>query len=111
MGMFDYITIQVELPKLSNEERDTIEWQTKSLYSYLEHYTITDDGRLLRKVKSTGRLVDTYHDGEITFYGILGEGKQTWRWIQYTADFEDGQLFSMVQIKDEECETLGSCCQ
>ena len=89
--MFDWIKVDYLLPDFPTDiPRDA--FQTKSLGSFLEVYTITENGRLTKE-NDAGRIVDIYYHGTISFY--------TWWqeiWYQYKAEFDDGQL---VKIERE----------
>jgi hypothetical protein len=127
MGMFDDITCEADLPEGHPEgKRD---FQTKSLGSCLNHYTITKDGRLMlhryhvedleddpdapevpeekplrrflfRRTKRT-RLedLDTEFHGDFDFYDSI-EGTR----YEYVARFTHGQLEWIRKL--EECSEI-----
>jgi hypothetical protein len=120
MGMFDDIHCEADLPEGHPEGyRD---FQTKSLGSCMNHYTITKDGRLMlhryhveeleddpeapeeeplrrllfRRTKST-RLedLDTEFHGDFDFYDYI-EGQQ----YEYVARFTHGKLEWIRKAED-----------
>jgi hypothetical protein len=88
MGIFDNIHCEYPLPDCP--ENIELDWQTKCLGCCLDTYVITEDGRLTQD-NGTGRMVDLYYHGMITFYTSIGRGKDL-EWVQYRAKFTDGQL-------------------
>jgi hypothetical protein len=86
--MFDYINCEYILPDCPKDIDP--EFQTKSLHNYLETYTITEEGRLI-KDNGAGTMVDLFHHGTIVFYTSL-KNNESLDWIQYKAKFTDGQL-------------------
>jgi hypothetical protein len=82
MGMFDNLTCEYPLPAEPNPDDNS--FQTKDFECQLEHYTITADGRLLRKDTAV-----QYH-GVIRFYTYTGE-----MWFEYEAKFADGNLIDI----------------
>jgi hypothetical protein len=88
MGMFDIVIVESPLPDVGAAEVN--EWQTKDFPDpYLENYTITADGRLLRErihdedqsdpqypigtFERLARSMTRIHDGwdDLHFHGIL----------------------------------------
>jgi hypothetical protein len=124
--MFDEIEYRYILPLESNKEIDElgielekIRFQTKSLDSALDIYTINEKGRLIqKKVKykwvdddnaflkgyldeESSEMVDTNFHGELPFYcyeSIDKEDKEISLTIDYVAKFTNGTLDS-VKIK------------
>jgi hypothetical protein len=119
MGMFDDITCLAALPDEPVNDRN---FQTKDLENLLDHYTITEDGKLLVDVfklhvrtdaekerykqetgykfappfrrEEKGRVEIDYH-GRIVFYG--GDP-----WREYEAKFTDGRLVEIRVCGEEE---------
>ena len=80
MGMFDEIDCKLPLP--GYEKGSKYGFQTKSLHCELERYTITKEGRLLRRDGS-----DMNYRGIIHFYDIDDPVS-----YDYYATFVDGQI-------------------
>ncbi len=94
MGMFDTVRCEYPLPE---PEHNALDFQTKSLDSYLDDYTITRDGRLLRHAHD-GLLEDPtsarrpamacpFH-GDLTMYART----TALAWIGYLVRFTYGRL-------------------
>jgi hypothetical protein len=83
MGMYDGITCEHALPFEPKPRGNS--FQTNDFNRLLEHYTITNDGRLLkRKV-------------EVPFHGMLNLHTYTDdnMWFEYKAQFTDGRLIEI----------------
>lgn len=83
MGMFDNLTCEYPLPAEPKPHEKS--FQTKDFDCQLDHYTITDDGRLLRD----GAAV-SYH-GTFRFYTYTSDDM----WFEYEAKFTDGRLIAI----------------
>jgi hypothetical protein len=99
MGMFDNLRCEQPLPKVWEPRRGI--WQTKSLGCELTTYTITADGRLIRKAGGWGHgdvpeMQIPYH-GDIEFHDFDRERG----YIQFTARFTEG-VFSRVWMEEWE---------
>lgn len=115
MGMYDIVKVKIELPDYSGPMDD---FQTKSLSSRLDEYTINENGRLIHhttewvivpenekkhefhlfNVEPTGDEDENYH-GYINFYTIFElEGM-----IDFEAKFTDGRL---VEIQNQKTGTI-----
>jgi hypothetical protein len=127
MGMFDYIICKYPLPieGLHNQV-----FQTKSMDEdpSLEHYEIREDGTLWREeyeiedrsdpsAKGMERFIGmgtrvnlrwfAMNDfaGEIRFYTVLDD-KDSRRWVEMSAIFENGRTEVISRIKDEKLPLL-----
>lgn len=91
MGLFD--TVHCEYP-LPNPRHQRLEFQTRSLQSTLDDYTITRDGRLRRRVRSgghgPGRGVEWPMHGDITIYAH--EDSDDRAWVEYRVRFTHGRV-------------------
>lgn len=95
MGMFDTIHCEYPLPEPAH---NALEFQTKSLDSCLNDYTITREGRLLRHAHGglltepasarRGPAVECPFHGDLTMYASTTESA----WIEYLARFTYGRL-------------------
>jgi hypothetical protein len=96
LGLFDTITCEYPLPVA---EHQNLEFQTKDLESLLDHYTITRDGRLVRRAGhglwgsrgGPARDVTWPLHGDLRFYTSTGEGEAR-QWIEYVARFTHGRV-------------------
>jgi hypothetical protein len=95
MGMFDTITCEYPLPVA---EHQNLEFQTKDLESLLDHYTITRDGRLIRRARrgwmgraAPARDVTWPLHGDLRFYTSIGDGEAR-QWIEYVARFTHSRV-------------------
>jgi hypothetical protein len=80
MGMFDNIQCEYPLPgEPKSPDRD---FQTKDFDCYLDKYTITADGRLLKDAAEV-----PFH-GMLNFYTFTSDNM----WFEYEAKFTDGRL-------------------
>lgn len=106
MGMFDYVHCKKPLP----DGWIADELQTKDFENpYLEHYTIEDDGRLYKETvhyddgHGNNRRDENYH-GSLRFYGSEGdpntmnEPTSNYRWHEYRAEFNHGNLVEIVLL-------------
>jgi hypothetical protein len=112
MGMFDEILCLYPLPDALPELQGAT-FQTKSLESALETYTISAKGRLFvhRMVAPVeeGRpiaheAVDTEHHGDIVMYTShdYEQEDSVWRmWYQYRVRFTEGQVQWIRREQDE----------
>lgn len=102
MGMFDEVLCLYPLPGGAPQQKV---WQTKDFeMPYLEKYTITEDGRLLKHVgqfDSPAEEISDFH-GDLNFYGGNYSGS-SWRgyltdddkrgeWWSFVARFTSGRL-------------------
>lgn len=120
MGMFDYFYIEegVELPDGWVNPR--AEFQTKSLYSFMEKYRLTKNGRLQKWINDgwegtgeftervlfgrtekqreiNGRWSDNNYHGDVYFYAAE---KPNYEWHEYRARFTEGVLHGPLLTKD-----------
>jgi hypothetical protein len=86
MGIYDDITCEHALPG-EPKPKDN-HFQTKDLDCLLHHYTITRDGRLLKKKDA------------VQFHGILNFYTYTYddMWFEYEAMFINGRLIEIQPI-------------
>ena len=112
MGMFDTVVCQYPLPDTGLQGHA---FQTKSLDSLLEHYTITVAGRLIyhaevREMQKDESAPlgfymqvaelwdeDTEFHGELEFHDLI-EGQ----WYEYLAYFTHGQLGKLERLTKDE---------
>ena len=108
MGMFDTVVCQYPLPDTDLREHS---FQTKSLDSVLEHYTITPAGRLvyhaerreLQEDKSAPlgfymQVVDVW-DEDTEFHGELEiHDSVAGVWYEYLVYFADGQVGEIKRV-------------
>ena len=97
MGMFDDVTCHYLLP----DGKPPQPFQTKTFDEpYLEHYTITAEGRLLRDKPWWTREKDSPFDPTDTnFHGVLNfYGGDADEWREFDAKFTDGQLMSITEV-------------
>lgn len=134
MGMFDNVKCLYKLPLTKELENLNINWQdltwqTKSLESCLEDYTITKQGKLTRHIvdgewvelpknqqykwnthefNKTGERKETvkYH-GVLNFYTYEFIEKDGW-WVEFDAYFTQGKLdkIELRQSKKDENRAL-----
>jgi hypothetical protein len=86
MGMFDNITCEHAL--LGEPKPKTNLFQTKDFDCLMDHYTITEDGQLLKD----GAEVQ-FH-GSVSFYTYTDDDM----WFEYEAKFTDGCLVEIRPI-------------
>jgi hypothetical protein len=95
MGMFDEIRCDYPLPETPDDGK--VQFQTKDFDCILAYYRITEEGRLVMKVRwddTEERNVD--HHGFVNFYTCAGDRREgTFKWWEYNAKFTDGQLVSI----------------
>lgn len=101
MGLFDTITCEYPLPVAEHQD---LEFQTKDLESLLDHYTITRDGRLVRRARrglmgGPARDVTWPLHGDLRFYTSIGEDDAR-QWIEYVARFTHGRVESIRDHKE-----------
>jgi hypothetical protein len=103
MGMFDDVVCEMPLPDNKPGNR----FQTKDFDEpYLEKYTITTDGRLLRddpwwkrpKGKRSAPVDMNFH-GVLNFYDFNFETKE---WREFNAKFTDGKLVSIEVVTEHQ---------
>jgi len=91
MGLFD--TVRCEYP-LPNARHQRLEFQTKSLESTLDDYTITRDGRLVRHARrgehGPGRDVEWPMHGDVTIYTQVDSDDGAW--VEYLVRFTHGRV-------------------
>lgn len=108
MGMYDTLRIEKKIPGFA--DIPDCEFQTKSLYSALENYVITNKGELYKEVWEyewienslsvfggySKKIEESYRREYLTdFHGdiIFYEGKSIdGKWRDYTARFTEGKL-------------------
>jgi len=90
MGMFDYVQCDAKLP---NPEPMDSDYQTKCMDCLLDEYTISSENKLF----VSGEQI--CFDGEMYFYGTT---KQTGRWKEYKASFEDGVMVAVEELKNDQ---------
>jgi len=93
MGMFDDVICEAPLP----DGKPGKNFQTKDFECpYLEKYTITADGRLLRDDPWWERPKDQpAKPADMNFHGVLnfyGYNTETEEWREFNAKFTDGKL-------------------
>lgn len=125
MGMFDYFYLEdgIELP--DGFDGDGVEFQTKSIYSFMERYRLTKDGRLQmwindghegtgefydspifgrreREREINGRWSDNRYHGDVYFYASEKGDKplNERRWHEYRARFTEGVLHGPILTKE-----------
>jgi len=116
MGMFDTLVCEYPLPDPVVQEN---EFQTKSLESLMERYTITRAGRLVHHAELRERredksvpwgfsveLVDAWDEdtgfhGELEFYAYVDGVSYTYR-----ARFGDGQLRELRRVDEEDTKSF-----
>lgn len=116
MGMFDTVYCDYPLPDPGVQEN---EFQTKSLESLMERYTITRAGRLVQHVELresredksvpwgfTMEVVDAWDEdtgfhGEIEFYDYVEGTSYTYR-----ARFSEGQLQELKRVNEEDTKSF-----
>lgn len=103
MGMFDWLKCEYPLPDARVQgER----FQTKSLDSNMESYTLTKSGRLIQTLK-VGEKDETWDrdlnwHGEVRFYATMNNDPADWRdytWYEYLAMFDRGQIVSLEKVE------------
>lgn len=106
--MFDYLTNLHPLPDTGYTIPVPHDgWQTKDFNNSLDHYIITEDGRLLRDTLGK-RISDDWEElnyhGVIYFYDIihLPYGKRLW--VEFKAYFCYGKLDKMEVVETYEYE-------
>ena len=97
MGMYDHISVNIDLLPLTEEEK--IYWdagsQTKSMNCNLDVYVISMDQ--LTKIDLGGKKETSNYTGEIEFYTNLADTNKTW--IELKAIFNEGILQYIERIK------------
>jgi len=83
MGMYDDITCEHVLPFEPKPRSNS--FQTKDFDRLMDHYTITKDGRLLK------REVEVPFHGMLNFYTYTHDNM----WFEYEAKFTDGRLIEI----------------
>ena len=96
MGMFDTIYCDLDLPGLGKFERS---FQTKDIYSCLDTYRITNEGKLFRELDSFNKE----DKKEIPFHGFIqfytGDGDwNNYTWLEFKAKFTDGICINIIRI-------------
>ena len=95
MGLFDTITCRYALPDPRHQD---LSFQTKDLDCFLEEYTITIDGRLIRHARdgmfSRGpcRDVEWPVHGDLRMYESIEEGDGRRTWVEYVVRFTHGRV-------------------
>ncbi len=95
--MFDDVTCHYPLP----DGKPSEPFQTKTFDEpYLEHYTITAHGRLLRDQPWwTCEKGEPRDPTDVNFHGILNFYGGETEWREFDAKFTDGQLVSVTKIE------------
>jgi hypothetical protein len=94
MGMFDTIHCEYPLPDARHQD---LEFQTKDLECFLDHYTITREGRLVQQATKRGwGGADLDHDVEWPLHGDIRiytsvKAEET-SWIEYVVRFTHGRV-------------------
>jgi hypothetical protein len=86
MGMYDDVTCEHPLPG-EPKPKDN-HFQTKDLDCLMDRYTITRDGRLLKK------KAEVQFHGMLNFYTYTDDDM----WFEYDAKFTDGRLIEIRPI-------------
>lgn len=99
MGMFDDVRCDHPLPEEpTGGKRD---FQTKDLECMLDHYRITEGGRLVVRSYGAGAERDTNFHGVLNFYTYTGKANsKDFEWWQYQAKFTDGKLVKITGGKE-----------
>src|SRR5436305_2154048 len=88
MGLFDTIHCEYPLPDARHQDLD---FQTKDLECFLDHYTITYDGRLVLQARRRGlgpdRDIEWPIHGDIRMYTSVDKA-----WIEYVVRFTHGRV-------------------
>jgi len=88
MGMFDWVTVKVELP---DGVDNTLPYQTKAFHCGLGSVTINKDGRLIvPDCFNDGHTRDSNFHGTFNFYTSTSSKPSDW--IEFEATFREGQL-------------------
>ncbi|CAN5485321.1 hypothetical protein BH10ACI1_BH10ACI1_22070 [soil metagenome] len=96
MGLFDNLKCEYPLNEKENQE---LIFQTKSLYCFMESYTISVDGFLFHDSKFWGRTKVAF-SGEIHFYSSRGSHQdKNFEWIEYRTKFVEGKLDKLERIQ------------
>jgi len=101
MGLFDTIHCEYPLPDTRHQDLD---FQTKDLDCFLAHYTITPDGRLIRRARRGGiwgdrqdRDVECPMHGDIQMYTSAADKT----WIEYVVRFTHGRVEWIRPFEEE----------
>jgi len=101
MGLFDTIHCEYPLPDLRHQD---LAFQTKDLDCFLAHYTITGDGRLIRRARRGGiwgdredRDVECPMHGDIQMYTSAADKT----WIEYVVRFTHGRVEWIRPFEEE----------
>lgn len=89
MGMFDWINVDYPLPI----DVDCDLYQTKDLGSYMNEYTITEQGLF---IDTETKELNVYN-GEFEFYKSERLEDDTHVWLEFRATFTDGMLRKLTQ--------------
>lgn len=93
MGLFDTIYCEYPLP---NPEHQELDFQTKNLECGMDTYTITRDGRLIRRAPKSGRGpirdIEWPLHGDIRIYTSLRneDSPDSRTWVEYVVRFTHG---------------------
>ena len=105
MGMYNYLTVRMELPVTPpGYDPDGDTWQTKGLGSLeLHSFRIEDDGKVKRySVREHEYLEDPFvPDGPFTFYGGWTDGLVRHSWVEYEGVIQDGVCVGIELIEHE----------
>ncbi len=94
MGLFDTVHCEYPLPNAAHQD---LEFQTKSLESLLDTYTLTRDGRLMRHARRGGRGgldrdIEWPLHGDIRIYTSLRPPAGEREWVEYVVRFTHGRV-------------------
>lgn len=93
MGLYDMLKCNYPLPDLP-EPKVPYSYQTKSLNSMLDNYTITKDGLLL---DWQNKPIDFI--GVINFYTSPNKTYDDDDWVEYWAKFENGKIIRVSKYR------------
>jgi hypothetical protein len=95
MGLFDTVYCEYPLP---NPAHQALDFQTKNLDCGMETYTITQDGRLVRRarrgVRGPDRDIEWPLHGDIRIYTSLRneDSPENRTWVEYVVRFTHGRV-------------------
>jgi hypothetical protein len=99
MGLFDTVRCEYPLPVASHQD---LEYQTKSLDSLMERYTITRDGRLIRHsrggifARGPCRDIEWPVHGDVEIYTSDSDRN----WIEYIVRFTHGLVEWILPVEE-----------
>lgn len=92
MGMFDTVHCEYPLPDARHQD---LEFQTTNLECLMDEYTLTRDGRLVRRAGTGFGGEGLDHDTEWSLHGdirIHSSAKVEDSWVEYVVRFTHGQV-------------------